>query len=399
MSQPTFVLPKLHGHPLAVRVFDPNTSTAWGCDGCNRNNVPGPRFSCTQRCNYDLCHDCVAKGPVLVSQVHPHVLNIPHYTANTAAAWACDVCSAVNPTGNRYHCESDCNWDACQKCVMPVAAIAHAPAPPSHHEHHAPACGAPRKTNAPATVVIAGHPHRLYIPVYNANTAASWACDLCNAVNPSGVHYKCAQGCNWDSCEKCVLKGPLVAPIHPHQLVVPVFTANTAASWGCDVCSAVNPAGRYQCSKGCNWDVCQGCLGKTAEKTYGFIENMSGLVLDIKGEQNASGAPLIAWVKKHPSCDNQLWYIDGNVIRSKLNRDLVLDVKGAKTAAGTPILAYKHHGKANQCWHFDGISLVSHCGNANMVLDIGGEVKQGNCIVLGAPSPSKTSQQWFFVPV
>ena len=36
------------------------------------------------------------------------------------------------------------------------------------------------------------------------------------------------------------------------------------AGWRCDVCLASNPAGRYRCTQGCDYDVCEACRARVA---------------------------------------------------------------------------------------------------------------------------------------
>jgi len=126
---------------------------------------------------------------------------------------------------------------------------------------------------------------------------------------------------------------------------------------------------------------------------YFHIRNATGpKVLDIERANKSAGAKVILYQKKHSASDNQLWFEDcyGN-IRSKLNDQLildgssgtlhtgnyvegkhrtfwivdgtkivsyhnheeVLDLKGSSQDDGTEICVWKHHGNANQQWHFD----------------------------------------------
>ena len=48
----------------------------------------------------------------------------------------------------------------------------------------------------------------------------------------------------------------------PHEH--PVALTDQGAGWRCDVCLASNPAGRYRCTQGCDYDVCEACRARVA---------------------------------------------------------------------------------------------------------------------------------------
>ena len=58
-----------------------------------------------------------------------------------------------------------------------------------------------------------------------------------------------------------------------------------------------------------------------------IISEMNSKVMDIKGDNAASGASVIMFQKKGGNCPNQLWYFDDQgVIRSALN-DYALEAR------------------------------------------------------------------------
>src|SRR3989338_5377491 len=111
-----------------------------------------------------------------------------------------------------------------------------------------------------------------------------WSCDGARTkggcestgLKPAGPRrYHCAQGCNWDLCEKCLavttsapLEKEVEVTIHPHPL-----TILDRGGWSCDGASVKGgcestgskPSGvvRYHCSQGCNWDLCDKCVAFT----------------------------------------------------------------------------------------------------------------------------------------
>jgi hypothetical protein len=134
--------------------------------------------------------------------------------------------------------------------------------------------------------------------------------------------------------------------------------------------------------------------------SYFFIRSrLSGLVLDVEGNNRSPGARILTWHQKPGDNDNQLWYEDyqTGTIRSKLNGycfDLagdtlvlnpfypgntnqqwmkadpfiqnrvtphrVLDVADNNSGQGARIIAYNRHGGTNQMFDFQYFGAPSY---------------------------------------
>jgi hypothetical protein len=96
--------------------------------------------------------------------------------------------------------------------------------------------------------------------------------------------------------------------------------------------------------------------GESRPQRATFIRSrLAGLVLDIAGNNRASGATVIAHPAKNrrDGIDNQQWELvptqDGYSIRSRLN-GFVLDIWGLNRNAGAPVRVGEFNGGANQIW-------------------------------------------------
>merc|ERR1712130_1008216 len=80
----------------------------------------------------------------------------------------------------------------------------------------------------------------------------------------------------------------------------------------------------------------------------GRLVSKTGLACDIEGGQKKEGTKVIGW-SQHEG-QNQKWKLSGNHIYSLLN-NLVLDVKGGKTSSGSKVHMWPWHGGINQRWY------------------------------------------------
>ncbi len=137
-----------------------------------------------------------------------------------------------------------------------------------------------------------------------------------------------------------------------------------------------------------------------------FIRSrLDGLVLDISGNNRASGAEVIGHPAKHrrDGIDNQQWELvparGGYYIRSRLN-GFVLDVWGNNRDAGAQVRVGQVNGGANQIWrlipsHVRGYYFIESALNG-YVLDIEGARTNGRLIVHPRKSSGIENQLWEF---
>jgi len=85
----------------------------------------------------------------------------------------------------------------------------------------------------------------------------------------------------------------------------------------------------------------------------GRLVSKTGLACDIEGGQKKKGTKVIGW-SQHEG-QNQKWKLSGNHIYSLLN-NLVLDVKGGKTSSGSKVHMWPWHGGINQRWYITPIT-------------------------------------------
>ncbi|OJH33523.1 RICIN domain-containing protein [Cystobacter ferrugineus] len=135
-----------------------------------------------------------------------------------------------------------------------------------------------------------------------------------------------------------------------------------------------------------------------------FIRSqLNGLVLDISGNNRASGAEVIAHPAKNrrEGIDNQQWELvptrGGYYIRSRLN-GFVLDIWGLNRNAGAPVRVGEPNGGANQLWqlvpsHIRGYYFIQSNLNG-YVLDIEGAKADGRLIAHPRKSSGLENQLW-----
>ena len=93
-----------------------------------------------------------------------------------------------------------------------------------------------------------------------------------------------------------------------------------------------------------------------AEGRYVYIQSkLNGLVLDIKGHSQSSGAYLILYPKKPPPnlVSNQRWKIEGSYIHSQLNH-MVVTVKGEEKV-GSYVAMFPRGQHSHQEWFFEKV--------------------------------------------
>src|SRR5438552_1648134 len=101
----------LHVHPVGLVT---NDKTAWICDSCgseSRKKNGMQRYKCTEKCDFDLCGDCVSQE---LHHLHQHPMSKSKSTK--VEQWVCDGCKRMTKSvGNRYLC-SKCQFDLCTWC-------------------------------------------------------------------------------------------------------------------------------------------------------------------------------------------------------------------------------------------------------------------------------------------
>merc|ERR1712130_365570 len=110
----------------------------------------------------------------------------------------------------------------------------------------------------------------------------------------------------------------------------------------------------------------------------GRLVSKTGLACDIEGGQKKEGTKVIGW-SQHEG-QNQKWKLSGNHIYSLLN-NLVLDVNGGKTSSGSKVHMWPWHGGINQRWYITPLKQKMTNwffieNSSGLVLDIAGG-KQG----------------------
>ena len=141
---------------------------------------------------------------------------------------------------------------------------------------------------------------------------------------------------------------------------------------------------------------------RTGRPTF-IRSQLNGLVLDISGNNRASGAEVIAHPAKRrrEGIDNQQWELvptrGGYYIRSQLN-GLVLDIWGLNKNQGAPVRMGEMNGGANQIWqlvpsHVRGYYFIQSNLNG-YVLDIEGARTDGRLIAYPRKSSGTENQLW-----
>ena len=114
----------IHDHPLAEI-----GRGGWSCDGPGCRNSDGPRFNCSNGCNYDLCQNCVQKyavaAPVPEATLIVSVTAGPHRVDNhdhplslcDRGGWSCDGRCGTS-SGDRFRCADGCDFDLCSNCLV-----------------------------------------------------------------------------------------------------------------------------------------------------------------------------------------------------------------------------------------------------------------------------------------
>jgi hypothetical protein len=135
---------------------------------------------------------------------------------------------------------------------------------------------------------------------------------------------------------------------------------------------------------------------------YRFLNQNSGLAMDVNGASTASGAGVIQWPQN--GGNNQQWIItdNGNGYYKILNRNsgLSLDVNGASTANGAGIIQWPWNGGNNQQWQLTststGIYKVIN-RNSGEVVDVTGASTANGASVIQWPWNGGNNQQWKIV--
>jgi len=136
------------------------------------------------------------------------------------------------------------------------------------------------------------HPHCL-VRKKTETTSGIWQCDggdICRRgisdYQTQGIpRFTCSEGCNYDLCDKCVSYFSAIEKekdrkhyksvvIHEHSLSRLTMSDTTETGWFCDGrdygCHRTesmrgNAVPRYQCTEGCDFDLCDFCINKHAE--------------------------------------------------------------------------------------------------------------------------------------
>ena len=122
-------------------------------------------------------------------------------------------------------------------------------------------CWMGRGNGTPPSVVVNHAQHKKHYAhrhTLKANQSGGWNCDVCgrSGLGRSDERWRCTEGCDWDCCGQCIAKKKHSA--HSHTL-----KANQSGGWNCDVCgrSGLDRSDeRWRCAEGCDWDCCSRCI-------------------------------------------------------------------------------------------------------------------------------------------
>jgi len=137
-----------------------------------------------------------------------------------------------------------------------------------------------------------------------------------------------------------------------------------------------------------------------AIRGYYIQSKLNNFVLDVKGNENKAGTPVVAHPMKtgeHDDPSNQLWLFeeDGS-IRSVAN-GMVLDIHGGIGGTNLVVWPKKEGGdRANQQWQWDAPYLS--CEGAGKVIDIEGAKTEPLAKIIAHPKNNGLNQQWRLVP-
>lgn len=126
------------------------------------------------------------------------------------------------------------------------------------------------------------------------------------------------------------------------------------------------------------------------QQAYGYIQNDSGLVMDLAGNNRNPGAKICAWNKNNPASDNQLWSIQGREIVSKLNGLCVT------CGQGNHLQMQPRNGSPAQQFWFEGQLLK--CAMNGQAVDIEGGAAAGKDLITWQPH-GQVNQRWRFAPI
>ena len=123
----------VHDHPLQEI-----GRGGWSCDGPGCHNSDGPRYNCSDGCNYDLCQNCVAQfaaaAPIpeasLIVEIGPGPHRVDNHDHSLSlcdrGGWSCDGRCGTS-SGDRFRCDSGCDYDLCSSCLVAHMLPAGAP--------------------------------------------------------------------------------------------------------------------------------------------------------------------------------------------------------------------------------------------------------------------------------
>jgi next-to-BRCA1 protein 1 len=296
------------------------------CDGCGISPIVGCRYKCAICPNFDFCENCEKK----YAKLHSHPMaqianpdiklfsikcslkeefkmkNINEHIDIIHDGVTCDGCGSQYIVGNRYKCAVCPNFDYCEKCLKehsdhkhPFIKIYHpkmklasikAVVDEKCPDYIPPAKPVPDdKTSQEKNEKLrAPKNYRNIIVDHDGPVHEDVTCDGCGMYPIVGSRYKCAICPNFDFCEKCEKKFH-VEHSHPMFLIaspdMKLFSVkcNLKEKFkmkkdckhidiihdgvSCDGCGSEYIVGnRYKCAVCKDFDYCEKCLKKNAQK-------------------------------------------------------------------------------------------------------------------------------------
>ena len=223
------------------------------CDGCNTENIVGPRYKCTVCPNFDYCEKCMKEHSL--DHVHPFIkIYHPKMVLSSIKVVVDEKCPTYSPptnnTPNEYNKKSE---------------------------------------------KLRGKNYRNILVERDLPIHDKVICDGCEMNPIVGCRYKCAICRDFDYCEKCENKHykehshPMIRITSP-EMNLPFIKCKLKEQFNmkdekenskivhdditCDGCGCENIVGnRYKCAVCQNFDYCEKCINKySSEHKHPFIK-------------------------------------------------------------------------------------------------------------------------------